>query len=87
MKLGSPILKRAKRRTLMFSPSLATFCAMSCADGQRLLLDEGLLEQADFLVELAHLAFEHLLDDVGGLAGGGSLGAVDVLLALEVGFA
>ena len=51
-----------------------------------LLLDEGLLEQAELFVELAELAFEHLLDDVGGLAGGGSLGAVDVLLALEVGF-
>ena len=29
VKPGSPTLKRAKRRTLMFSPSLATFCAMS----------------------------------------------------------
>ena len=83
---GAPTLKRAKRRTLMFSPSLATLVAMSWRDGLRLLLDEGLVEQADLFVELGHLAFEHLLDDVGGLAGGGGLGAVDVLLALEVGF-
>jgi len=26
---GAPTLKRAKRRTVMFSPSLATFCAIS----------------------------------------------------------
>jgi hypothetical protein len=31
VKLGSPILKRAKRRTLMFSPSLPTLVAMICA--------------------------------------------------------
>ena len=32
-------------------------------DGLALFLDEGLLEQADFFVELGHLAFDDLLDD------------------------
>src|SRR6202000_934659 len=52
------------------------------ADG--LFLDEGLLEEADFFVELGHLSTNGLLDDRGRLAGSGSLGAVDLLLALEV---
>ena len=29
VQFGSPTLKRAKRRTVMFSPSLPTFCAIS----------------------------------------------------------
>src|ERR1019366_5039097 len=50
------------------------------ADGDGLLLDEGLLKQAHFLVELGHLAFDDLLDHRSGLARGGSLRAIDVLL-------
>src|ERR1700733_5486395 len=49
-----------------------------------LLLDEGLIEQADLFVELAHLAFDDLLDHGRGLAGGGGLRAIDLLLALHV---
>ena len=71
----------------MFSPSLRDLGGDELRDGLRLLLDEGLLEQAELFVELAELALEHLLDDVGRLAGGCGLGAVDVLLALEVGSA
>src|SRR5271157_3749778 len=51
--------------------------------GHGLVLDEGLLIQADLLVELAHLAFDDLLDHRSRLAGLGSLGAVDVLLFFE----
>ena len=80
---GSPTLKRAKRRTAMFSPSLPILAGDQLRDGHGLVLDEGLLVEADLLVELAHLAFDDLLDHVGGLAGGGGLRAVDVLLLLE----
>src|SRR3981081_2090061 len=38
-------------------------------DGLRCFLDERLVEEAELFVELGELAFEHLLDDVGGLAG------------------
>ncbi len=82
---GAPTLKRAKRRTLMFSPSLRDLRGDELRDGLRCFLDEGLIEEAELFVELGELAFEHLLDDVGGLAGGCGLGAIDVLLALEVG--
>src|SRR5205085_5048910 len=54
-------------------------------DGMGLLLDEGLVEEAELLVELTELALEHLLDDVRRLAGCSGLSAVDLLLALEVG--
>ena len=37
-------------------------------DADRLVLDEGLLQQADLLVELGHLAFDDLLHDVRRLA-------------------
>src|SRR5579864_1630505 len=50
-----------------------------------LVLDEGLLVQADFLVELFHLASNHLLGDIRGLAAGHGLREIDVLLALEIG--
>src|SRR5689334_11368651 len=53
-------------------------------DGDGLLLDEGLVQQADLLVELAHLAFDDLLDDWRGLAGCRGLGAIDFLFALHV---
>src|SRR5882757_7787476 len=53
-------------------------------DGHGLLLDEGLIEQTDLFVELAHLAFHDLLDYWRRLAGCGGLGAVDLLLALHV---
>src|SRR5512146_1128586 len=59
---------------------LADYAGDELLDGDRLFLDERLLVQADFLVKLRHLAFEHLLDDVGGLAGCCSLGAIDLLL-------
>jgi hypothetical protein len=51
------------------------------ADG--LVADEGLLEQANFFVELAHLAFNNLLDHLWRFPGGGSLRTIDVLFALE----
>ncbi len=54
-------------------------------DGLRGFLDEGLVEQADFLVELRHLAFEDLADDGFGLALHGGLGEEDFLFAVEVG--
>src|SRR3984957_19633150 len=47
-----------------------------------LLLDEGLIEQADLFVELAHLAFDDLLDHGRGLAGGSGLRTIDLLLTL-----
>ena len=62
VQLGSPTLKRAKRRTADVLAELADLGRDQLLDGLRLLLDERLLEQADLLVELAHLAFEHLLD-------------------------
>src|SRR5690606_36957843 len=50
-------------------------------DGNVRVHDESLLQQHDFLVELAHAAFDHLLDDVLRLAGLASLGREDFLLA------
>ena len=55
-------------------------------DGLRRFLDEWLIEEAELFVELRELALEHLLDDVRRFAGGCGLGAIDVLLALEVSF-
>src|SRR6266498_287327 len=51
-------------------------------DRNSLVLDEGLLVEADLLVELGHLAFDHLLGNVCGLAAGDCLRAEDILLAL-----
>src|SRR5271157_2544668 len=52
--------------------------------GHGLVLDEGLLIQADLLVELAHLAFDDLLDHRSRFARLGSLRAIDVLFLLKV---
>src|SRR5262252_2903357 len=52
-------------------------------DGNGLVFDEGLLIEADFLVELAHFAFDNLLHHLSRLARGRCLRAVDVLLFLE----
>jgi hypothetical protein len=46
------------------------------------LMHERLLEEDDFLEELAHAAFHHLLDDVFRLAGLARLVGIDRLLAL-----
>src|SRR5579862_9302789 len=48
-----------------------------------LVLDEGLLVEADLLVEFAHLALDDLLDHRSRLAGLRRLRAIDVLLLLE----
>ena len=53
-------------------------------DRDGLVFDEGLLEQAHFLVELFHLAGDHLLRDVRGLPLAIAWARVDVLLAGEV---
>ena len=53
-------------------------------DRDGLILDEGLLQQANLLVELRHLAVDDLLDHRCRLAGGGSLRAIDLLLALQI---
>src|SRR5271157_2644939 len=50
--------------------------------GHGLVLDEGLLVEADLLVELRHLAFHDLLDHRCGLAGLRRLRAVDILFLL-----
>src|ERR1700730_1353348 len=68
------------------SDVLAQFADLGCnqlRDADRLVLDEGLLEQADLFIELAHLAFDDLFNDLGRLASGRGLRAIDVLLALE----
>src|ERR1035437_5266426 len=54
-------------------------------DADGLVLDEGLLQQANLLVELGHLAIYDLLYHRGRLAGGGGLRAEDILLAVEIG--
>eukprot|EP00042_Codosiga_hollandica_P002739 m.12180 g.12180 ORF g.12180 m.12180 type:complete len:537 (-) comp17340_c0_seq1:210-1820(-) len=49
-------------------------------------LHEDLVQQRDFLQELLHRAFDHLGDDVGGLAGfGGLLGGNAALLLDQIG--
>src|SRR5436305_15246188 len=63
---------------------LADFRRDELAHRDGLVLDERLVQQADFLVELSHLAFHDLLHDCGRLAGSSGLRAVDVLLAVEV---
>src|SRR5947209_1358241 len=65
---------------------LCDFGGNNLSDGLRLVLDEGLIEKAKLFIELAELAFKHLLDDVRGLTGRGGLGTVDILLALKVAF-
>src|ERR1019366_3782879 len=53
-------------------------------DADGLVLDKGLLQQADLLVKLGHLAFNDLFDYGRRLARGSRLRAKDILLALEV---
>src|SRR5579872_895934 len=53
-------------------------------DRDSLVLDERLLEQADFLIELLHLAIDHLLGNVSRLATGNRLRDRNFLLAGEV---
>src|SRR5271157_979583 len=52
--------------------------------GDSLIFDERLLVEADLLVELAHLAFDNLLDHRCGLAALRGLRAIDVLFLLEI---
>src|SRR5438105_1242955 len=63
-------------------PQLADLGGDKLCHRDGLIFDERLLVEADFLVELAHLAFHDLLDDLWRLASCGSLGAVNVFLAL-----
>src|SRR5580658_4718640 len=53
-------------------------------DGKGLILDEGLVEQANFFVKLAHLAFHDLFDYLGRLTRSRSLRAVNILLPLQI---
>src|SRR3984885_15485762 len=43
---------------------LANLGGNQLSNGDRLVLNEGLLQQADFFVKLAHLAFDHFFRDV-----------------------
>src|SRR5581483_1034054 len=63
---------------------LADHTGNELADGDSLVLDKGLIEQADLFVKLRHLAFDNLLNHIGRFAGGRSLGAVDFFFALEI---
>src|ERR1700677_4053186 len=63
---------------------LADLLRNQVLDGKRLILDKGLIEQANFFIKLAHLAFNDLIDYLGRLTRGRSLGAVDVLLPLQI---
>src|SRR5438552_2856985 len=47
------------------------------SDRNRLVFDEGLVKQANFLVELGHLAFHNLFDHRRGLACCRSLRTID----------
>jgi hypothetical protein len=49
-----------------------------------LILDEGLFQQADLFVKLAHLAFDHFLRDVRRLAAGDGPRKRDVLFAGKI---
>ena len=60
--ISSPTSNRTKRRTTMFSPSLAFTAGHAVAHAVRRLLDEGLFHQADVLEEVLDLAFGDLLD-------------------------
>src|SRR5271170_7255548 len=84
--VGGAYLEAGKATDADVLAELRDFAGDELADGLRGFLDEGLVEEAELFVELGELAGKHLLDDLGGLAGGCGLGAVDVLLALEVGF-
>src|ERR1700679_1119204 len=55
-------------------------------DRDSLVLDERLLQQANFLVELFHLSRHHLLRNVLRLTGSDSLRDIDFLLAIEIRF-
>src|ERR1700677_2085227 len=63
---------------------LADLLRNQVLDGKRLILDKGLIEQANFFIKLAHLAFNDLIDYLGRLTRGRSLGAIDVLLPLQI---
>src|ERR1700690_222864 len=62
---------------------LANFAGYKMPDADGLVADKRLLEQAYFLVELAHLAFHDLFYNLGRLARSGGLGAINVLFTLE----
>src|ERR1700722_2434713 len=53
-------------------------------DRDGLVLNEGLLQQANLFVELFHLAGDHLLRDIRRLAAGNGLGQEEFLLAVGV---
>src|ERR1700679_580032 len=63
---------------------LADLLRNQVLDGEGLVLDERLVEQANFFVKLAHLAFHNLLDHRRRLPGGRSLRTVNVLLPLQI---
>src|SRR5208282_920582 len=61
----------------------ADFGGDQLRDADGLVLDKGLLQQADLFVKLFHLAGHDFFDHWSGLAGGSGLGAINVFLALD----
>ncbi len=68
MSAASPTLKRTKRDTEMFSPSLAIVGFDQVADGGGVFVNERLLVEADLFVELGQPAFDDLVHHLLGLA-------------------
>src|SRR5271155_3680642 len=64
-------------------PQFANFGGDELRDADGLVFDKGLLVEADFFIELAHLAFDDFLDDLGRLTGRGCLRTINIFLALE----
>ena len=79
----SPTLKRAKRRTEIFSPSLPTFAGDQLVNADAGLFHKRLIQQADFFVKLCHLAFHDFLHHGSRLAGCGGLCAIDFFFLLK----
>ena len=67
----------------MFSPSLAIFGLDQIADGGGVVLDERLLVQTNFLVELGQPAFDDLVHHLLRLAFLQGAGALDVALFIQ----
>src|SRR6266850_7659530 len=79
-----PYLEARKAADSDILAQLADLRGNQLRDGYALVLDEGLIEQADLFVELLHLASDHLLRNVGGLAALNGLVEVDFFLSIEV---
>src|ERR1700722_4216540 len=63
---------------------LANLLRNQVLDSEGLVLDERLIEQANLFVELAHFAFDNLVDPLSRLTSCSSLGAINVLFLLEI---